>query len=155
MRANNSCYGKLAVVVGSFSTAQFGSHGWFHRADDWMALAASAGVSPAGLANSVEMYNYGKRTGNDLLGRLHKPLPLSKPSFFAIRTQATSISGAVGVNVAEGLRVLRPSGAPISNLYACGEVLGAGQTQGKAFSGGMMVTPALTFGRLLGSELTV
>lgn len=132
--------------------AQFGSHPWFHRADDLASLAASAGIDPPGLASSVELYNYGIRTGNDLLGRVHKPLPILQPPFFAIRAQGTSITGAVGVGVDEALRVTRSSGAPIPNLYACGEVLGAGQTQGKAFTGGMMVTPALTFARLLGQS---
>jgi fumarate reductase flavoprotein subunit len=131
---------------------QFGAHPWFHRADDLAALAESAGISPAGLANSVELYNYGIRTGNDLLGRVHKPLPILKPPFFAIRAQGTSITGAVGIGVDEALRVTRGNGTPIANLYACGEVLGAGQTQGKAYTGGMMVTPALTFARLLGQR---
>ena len=39
------------------------------------------------------------------------------------------------------------------NLYAAGELLGAGQLMGKCYFGGMMVTPALAFGRLLGKEL--
>jgi fumarate reductase flavoprotein subunit len=132
--------------------AQFGVHPWFHRADDLAALAGLAGIDAAGLANTVEMYNYGVRTGNDLFGRVHKPLPLQQAPFFAIRAQGTSITGAVGVGVDETLRVTRASGAPIANLFACGEILGAGQTQGKAFAGGMMVTPALTFARLLGQN---
>ena len=42
---------------------------------------------------------------------------------------------------------------PIANLYAAGELLGSGQTMGDSFCGGMMATPALTFGRLLGQRL--
>ena len=38
-------------------------------------------------------------------------------------------------------------------LQEFGELLGSGQTMGSGFVGGMMVTPALTFGRLLGSNL--
>jgi fumarate reductase flavoprotein subunit len=40
-------------------------------------------------------------------------------------------------------------------LYAAGEVLGTAATSGHAFCGGMLLTPALTFGRLLGEWLPV
>jgi fumarate reductase flavoprotein subunit len=45
------------------------------------------------------------------------------------------------------------TGKPIPNLYAAGEVLGLGATSGNSFVGGMSVTPAMTFGRLLGQRL--
>lgn len=117
------------------------------------ALAAKAGIDPEGLATAISGYNYGVLTGNDFLGRVHKPLPIVEPPFHAIRMQASSISSAVGLAVDDGLRVIRPDGSPIPNLYAAGEVLGSSQTMGKAACGGMMVTPAMTFGRLLGQSL--
>jgi fumarate reductase flavoprotein subunit len=43
----------------------------------------------------------------------------------------------------------------VRNLYAAGELLGAGQLMGQSFVGGMMVTPAMTFGRLLGQRLPI
>jgi fumarate reductase flavoprotein subunit len=49
--------------------------------------------------------------------------------------------------------VLDGAGKPIRNLYAAGEVLGFARTSGAAFVGGMPLTPALTFGRLLGERL--
>jgi len=49
--------------------------------------------------------------------------------------------------------VIRARGEPIRNLHAAGELLGAGQLMGQSFVGGMMVTPAMTFGRLLGQRL--
>ena len=51
------------------------------------------------------------------------------------------------------LQVVRRDGTAIANLFAAGEILGAGATQGQAFCGGMMITPALTFGRLLGGRI--
>ncbi len=131
----------------------FDLHAWFKRADSLAALARAAGVDPAGLEGSVAMYNYGVKTGKDPLGREHHPLPIAKPPFYSIRTQATSVTAAAGLAVDDSLRVLRTDGTPIPGLYAAGEVLGAGSLQGKAYSGGMMVTPALTFGRLLGERL--
>jgi succinate dehydrogenase/fumarate reductase flavoprotein subunit len=41
----------------------------------------------------------------------------------------------------------------VPNLYAIGEVIGAGATSGAAYTNGMLVTPAITFGRLLGARL--
>jgi fumarate reductase flavoprotein subunit len=38
-------------------------------------------------------------------------------------------------------------------LYAAGEALGTSATSGNAFCGGMLATPALGFGRILGREL--
>ena len=116
-------------------------------------LANKAGIDAAGLAASVSGYNYGVLTGNDFFGRVHKPLPIIEPPFRAIRMQASAISSAVGLSVDDALRVIRPDGSAIPNLYAAGEILGSSQTMGKAACGGMMVTPAMTFGRLLGQSL--
>ncbi|HWJ39448.1 MAG TPA: FAD-binding protein, partial [Sphingomicrobium sp.] len=65
----------------------------------------------------------------------------------------SSISSAIGLAVDDDLRVIRKDGSVIPNLYAAGEILGSSQTMGKAACGGMMVTPAMTFGRLLGADL--
>jgi len=47
---------------------------------------------------------------------------------------------------------LGEDGHTIPNLYAAGEVLGFGRLNGHAFIPGGSVTPALTFGRLLGQK---
>ncbi len=130
----------------------FDGHPWFTRAESVAALARASGIDAAGLEGSIAMYNYGVKTGIDPLGREHHPLPIAKPPFHAIRTQATAVTAAAGLTVDESLRALRADGSPIAGLYVAGELLGAGSLQGKAYSGGMMVTPALTFGRLLGSQ---
>jgi succinate dehydrogenase/fumarate reductase flavoprotein subunit len=58
-----------------------------------------------------------------------------------------------GFKVSAGLQVMRDEGSVIPNLYAIGEVIGAGTTSGAAYTNGMLVTPAITFGRLSGSKL--
>lgn len=116
-------------------------------------LAEGAGIAADGLARSVAGYNYGVETGHDFLGRRHRPLPIAVPPFRAVRMQGSAISSAIGLAVDDGLRVIRRDGSPIPNLYAAGEILGASQTMGQAACGGMMVTPAMTFGRLLGDRL--
>ncbi len=126
---------------------------YFYKADSIDALAGAAGLPPRELAATIEAYNYGVQTGNDFLGRRHLPVPLAKPPFYAIRHQGVSITSTAGLAVDGELRVIRRDGAPVDNLYAAGEILGSGATQGQAFCGGMMVTPAITFGRLLGQRL--
>jgi fumarate reductase flavoprotein subunit len=116
-------------------------------------LAAKAGIDAAGLRASVDGFNYGVHTGNDFLGRRHMPWPIETAPFHAIRMQASMTSSTVGLAVDDVLRVIRPDGSVIPNLYAAGEILGASQTMGAAACGGMMVTPALTFGRLLGEGM--
>ncbi len=51
--------------------------------------------------------------------------------------------------------MVRGDGEPIPNLYAAGEILGSGATLGDTFCPGMMLTPALVLGRLLGERLAV
>ena len=125
----------------------------FLTADTIEELARRAGIDAAGLARSVAGFNYGVETGHDFFGRRPNPLPIAQPPFHAIRMQASAISSAIGLAVDDRLRVIRPDGTPIANLYAAGEILGSSQTMGQAACGGMMVTPAMTFGRLLGERL--
>ena len=125
----------------------------FQTAGSIEELAGKCGIAPAGLEASVSGYNYGVLTGNDFFGREHHPLEIGQAPFHAIRMQASSISSAIGLAVDDDLRVIRKDGSVIPNLYAAGEILGSSQTMGKAACGGMMVTPAMTFGRLLGADL--
>lgn len=131
----------------------FGLHSWFTKADTLEALAAASGIDPAGLVRTVREYNSAVDRRSDRLGRQHMPRRIEKGPFYAIRHQGHSTTSTVGLAVDRELRVIRPGGEPIPNLYAAGELLGAGQTQGKSFVGGMMVTPALSFGRILGQRL--
>jgi fumarate reductase flavoprotein subunit len=114
-------------------------------------LGSKCGIDPTGLAASVSGYNYGVQTGNDFFGRQHRPLEIKEAPLHAIRMQASAISSTIGLAVDDDLRVIRRDGSVIPNLYAAGEILGSSQTMGKAACGGMMVTPAMTFGRLLGA----
>lgn len=58
-----------------------------------------------------------------------------------------------GLAVDADPRVVKRSGEAVANLYAVGEVIGAGATSGNAYTNGMLVTPAVTFGRLLGERV--
>jgi fumarate reductase flavoprotein subunit len=127
-------------------------HPMFKTAATLGDLARAAGIDAAGLEKTVADYNDAVAGGFDLLGRRHKPRKIEKAPFRAIRVQGTSISSTVGLAVDGQLRVVDGKGRVVPNLYAAGEALGSAQTMGDAFVGGMMVMPALTFGRLLGQR---
>ena len=67
--------------------------------------------------------------------------------------QGWTLVSFAGPSVNGNLEVLDSQGRAVPNLFAIGEVIGAGATSGAAYTNGMLVTPAITFGRLLGSRL--
>jgi fumarate reductase flavoprotein subunit len=134
--------------------AGFGKHHMFFKADSIGELARWTGIDAGGLEYTVAAYNESQTAGKDpVFGRTHMPLPISKPPYYAIRLQGYSILVFGGLAVDTSLRVIREDGSPIPNLYAAGEVLGKAALTGSAYVGGMSITPALTFGRMLGQKI--
>jgi fumarate reductase flavoprotein subunit len=133
--------------------AAFGVYPLFYRASTLADLAAQTGIDPVGLQATVEDYNHAQAGGEDALGRVHRPLPIAKPPFYAVRMQGYYLLDTAGLAVDSRLRVVTRSGTPIPNLYAAGELLGMAALQGQSYCGGMSVTPALAFGRLLGNSI--
>jgi glycine/D-amino acid oxidase-like deaminating enzyme len=131
-----------------------GSRPGVHRADSLTELAVAAGIDPAGLTATVAAYNAAvARREDPAFGRRHLPAPIVEPPFYAIRNHAITLITFQGLDIDTGCAVLRGDGTPIPGLYAVGEVIGAGATCGNSFCSGMMLTPALTLGRLLGTRL--
>ena len=128
----------------------FGKHHMFFKADSVQELARWAGLNDHNLEATVKAYNQTQRNGEDGdFGRTHMPLPVARSPFYAIRAQAFSILTYGGLAVDDTLRVARVDGPSVPNLFAAGEVLGKGNLSGHAYVGGMSLTPALTFGRLI------
>lgn len=131
----------------------FNKHPMFTRAASLGELGVITGIDPAGLAGSIRAYNAAiKKKVPDAFNRSHRPLPVSRPPFYAIRSQAWTLKSYAGLAVNEDLQVITKEGEPVGNLYAAGEVLGAA-TSGRSHTSGASVTPALTFGRLLGQKI--
>jgi fumarate reductase flavoprotein subunit len=123
-------------------------------ADDVGELALLAGIDPDGLARTVAAWNeIVARQALDPLGRETCAHAVARPPFYALETCATSMISFGGVAVDGELRVVDERNEPIAGLYAAGEILGAAATSGNAFCGGMLVTPSLSFGRILGRRL--
>jgi fumarate reductase flavoprotein subunit len=125
-----------------------------HAAATLDELAALAGIDGAGLQATVAAYNHAVATGHDAEhGRTFLPAPIARPPFYAVRNHAITLVTFQGLDVDASFAVRDGSGMPITGVYAVGEVIGAGATCGNSFCSGMLVTPALTFGRLLGTTL--
>lgn len=130
------------------------SHPMFQAADTLGDLGVRAGINPRQLIQTVATYNNAQVSDRpDPFGLQHRPLPIARPPYYAIRMQGWTLISFAGLAVDDKLRVTQPDGQPVPNLYAVGEVIGAGATSGRAYTNGMLVTPALTFGRLLGQQI--
>ncbi|MEM9533957.1 MAG: FAD-binding protein, partial [Pseudomonadota bacterium] len=134
--------------------AKFGEHPNFVKADTIAELAEHIEVPVEALEKTVAEYNASVERGHDEKWHKHFLIrPLTEPPFYAIRSMGITVLSPAGLKVDAQLNVLKEDGAAVPNLFAAGEVLGFGRTSGNAFVGGLSLTPALTFGRLLGDRL--
>ncbi|MEM8984413.1 MAG: FAD-dependent oxidoreductase [Pseudomonadota bacterium] len=131
-----------------------GTHPMIDTANSIGELANAAGLDADTLIATVEIYNRARENDRpDPHGLEHRPLPIAKPPFYAVRMNGWTLISFAGLGVNDKLQVTNASGTPIPNLYAVGEVIGAGATSGNAYTNGMLVTPGITFGRLLGKQI--
>ncbi len=132
----------------------FGNHPSYFKADTLAELAAQCGIDAANLEASVAEYNKAVETGTDpAFGREALQRSIDTPPYLAIRAVGMTVVSPAGINADGGLQVFTADGSPIPNLYAAGEVLGFARLSGAGYLGGMSLTPALTFGRLLGQRI--
>lgn len=131
---------------------RFGTHPMFLRADSLTDLASQMGVPAENLERTVAEYN---ADGPDVWGRSFKPRKIETGPYFAVVVHGLSVTSTAGVDIDSEFRVRIDGRLSAPNLYAVGEVIGAGQTMGNSFCGGMMATPAMTFGRLLAEQLAL
>ncbi|MEO7773389.1 MAG: FAD-dependent oxidoreductase [Steroidobacteraceae bacterium] len=133
--------------------AAFNTHPMFSRGATLAELGVRAGIDPATLQNNIDAYNRAlEQKKPDPFERAHRPAPIGRAPYYAIRSQTWTLKSYAGLAVNKDLQVITRDAAVVPNLYAAGEVLGA-STGGKAHTSGASVTPALTFGRLLGQKL--
>lgn len=134
--------------------ARFGNHAHFLRADRLADLATQIKVDPETLEQTTAQFNQAVESRLDPeFGREHMIRPIGTPPFYAVKAVGFTVVSPAGIDVDPQLRVLREDGSAIPNLYAAGEALGFSRLSGNAFVGGMSLTPAITFGRLLGRDI--
>ncbi len=123
------------------------------QADSIVELAQKTGLDESNLSESVENYNAGAAMKQDAFGRKYLDFKIEKAPFYALLTHGSTLVTFGGLAVNKDLCVVKENGDPIKNLYAIGEVLGAGVMNGEAFCSGMLITPAIGLGRFLGHKL--
>jgi flavocytochrome c len=114
-------------------------------------LAAKINIPADALQKTVERYNdFIANQSDDDFGRTYLHHAVKQAPFYALLVYAYSLISFGGIKVNEDLQVVDANGKAIKGLYAAGEILGAGATSGNAFCSGMVLTPALSFGKWLG-----
>lgn len=122
-------------------------------ADTIKDLAKKIAVDANKFQQTVQLWNKAVEENKDILfNRSTLDYPVLHPPFYALKVNASCLISFGGIKVNESLQVMHHSGNPIANLYAAGEILGAGTTSGNAFCSGMLLTPALSFGKWLGEQ---
>ena len=125
------------------------------KADSIAELAEKIGVPGENLTKTVNEFNhFVKNQKDEQFGRTHLQNSLTKPQFYALLTYGSSLVSCGGLAINNHLQVIDKDDNPIQNLYAVGEIIGTGATTGNAFCSGMVITPALSFGRILGRKLS-
>jgi fumarate reductase flavoprotein subunit len=123
-------------------------------ADSIEMLAHKINVPVENFINTVKIFNDCVDNKSDsLFGRTCLEHKIEGPPYYAVLVYASSLLSFGGIKVNEQLQVIHQSGAAFTNLFAAGEILGAGATSGNAFCGGMLLTPAISFGKWLGENI--
>jgi len=127
----------------------------FYKADTIHELATKIGLSPNVLKDTVNRFNQQVVQGfDDDFSRNYLNNSITKAPYYAIFVHAASLATFGGMKANSELQLLDKDGNVLEGLYAAGEILGLGALSGSAFCSGMAITPALSFGRILGKKLS-
>jgi flavocytochrome c len=121
-------------------------------ADTIDALAAAAGIDPAGLASTVAEYNKLVAKGKDTqFGKNLKGLPpVAKPKFYALKVAAATLGTMTGLKIDLDTHVIDTKGQPIPGLFAAGEIANGGFFNQVYPASGTSIQMSFTFGRIAG-----
>ena len=145
----------LTLLTHDKYQGKFGNHPNFVKGNTLEELAIGLGVPFDSLSETIQTYNASVDSKNDEeFNKFFLIRKIVNPPFYGIKAMGITVLSPAGLAVDKELRVLSNGGQIIPNLYAGGEILGLGRTSGNAFVGGLSLTPALTFGKLLGERLS-
>ncbi len=130
----------------------------FWQADSIEELANKMDLNSDSLLKTVNSFNEFCDNKNDAdfsrdLTNPETVFSIKNAPFYGILTYAYSLISFGGLAINDKLEVLDENEKPIKGLYAAGEIIGVHATSGNAFCGGMVLTPALSFGKYLGETL--
>jgi fumarate reductase flavoprotein subunit len=130
--------------------------GYFHlglakEAPTPEALAQILGINPTVFAETIATYNkYQQAKEDPEFKRTSMALPLTKPNYCSVEIQPGVHYTMGGIAINGKCQALRKGGAPISGLYAAGEVTGG--VHGANRLGGNSTVETVVFGRIAGRE---
>ncbi len=144
--------------------------GYLQSADTLEALAQQCGIDGSVLSDTVERFNGFARQGRDddfqrgasayncaQGDASHQPSPtlgeLKQPPYYGVRILPGSLGSFSGLKTDEQARVLDAEQHPIPGLFAVGNDMSS-VMQGFYPSGGITLGPAMTFGYLVGKNLS-
>lgn len=144
--------------------------GYLQSANTLEALAQQCGIDGSALSDTVERFNGFARQGRDddfqrgasayncaQGDASHQPSPtlgeLKQPPYYAVRILPGSLGSFSGLKTDEQARVLDAEQHPIPGLFAVGNDMSS-VMQGFYPSGGITLGPAMTFGYLVGKNLS-
>jgi succinate dehydrogenase/fumarate reductase flavoprotein subunit len=122
--------------------------GWIKTAGSVASLAASAGLDPATLEDSVDRWNRDCEAKHDQdFGRSLMLAPIVRAPFYAIELSPSMLNTQGGPRRNEKAQIVRPDGSPIPRLYSAGEL---GSIYGYLYQGTGNIGECLAFGRVSG-----
>jgi len=125
------------------------------KAESIEELSAAIQIPTEKLQNTIQTFNAAVAQQKDAeLGRIYLKNKITTPPFYAILVHASVLVTFGGIKVNEDLQLTDEQGAVMEGLYGAGEFLGLGALSGNVFCSGMAITPALSFGRILGRKLS-
>ena len=124
------------------------------KANTLLELAQKTGLPKEQLLATISDFNQKIIEGKDEdFGRTYLKNEIERAPFYAIIVHASVLVTFGGMRVDKDLQLVDSQGGIMVGLYGAGEFLGLGATSGSAFCSGMAITPALSFGRILGKKL--
>jgi fumarate reductase flavoprotein subunit len=121
--------------------------------NSWDEMAKWMGVPPDLLQATIDEYNAGCDSGNDLFGRDKRSLsPLRTPPFYAITAGLTLLVTHGPIKTNKKMQVLDTKEDPIPGLYVVGDDIGGVDEDIYGGLGGHSQGFALTSGRLAGQN---
>lgn len=118
-------------------------------------LCQKTGLPIETLKSTIADFNQKVDIGTDNdFGRVYLKNKIQQAPYYALLVHASVLVTFGGMRVNENLQLINKDSKIMEGLYAAGELLGLGATSGSAFCSGMAITPALSFGRILGRKLS-
>lgn len=146
---------RIAGIARQFEDfRQAEAQGAIVRAQDMAGLAAALGLPETSLAaTAAEVAALKRGEGSDRFGRDFRNAPALEAPFCAVRVTGALFHTQGGLRIDPQARVLRPDGAALPNLFACGgAAVGVSGSRASGYLSGNGLLTAVCLGEIAGRE---